>query len=210
MIVVIRENGDVEWTKKFSNILILNIGEPLTTEYKYIYMENTRNAHHAMFKYIYENYENLDDYVIFVTVNEDKFSKICSNMVERIAYYINNGSTPMFEFITHEKLFVNTYKIITNDEQEYHLIEKVQNAYKEIHFKLFKRIEYNVINKCDGLSFIVSKNLILARSKDFYFEIIKILENGDVVEELVIDIIIPKIFTNRFIQFEPTYIENHE
>jgi hypothetical protein len=209
MIVVIRKNGDVEWTKRFSNILILNIGEPLTQEYHH--MENTRTAHLAMFKYIYDNYENLDDYVIFVTVDEDKFSKICNNMVDRIAYYINNGTPPMFEFITHEKLFVNTYKIITDDEQETQLIEQVQNAYKEIFFKLFNRIEYKIVNKCDGLSFIVSKNLILARKKDFYFKIMEILENGNgVVEEMVIDVIIPKIFTNRFIQFEPTYTENYE
>ena len=40
MIVVIRESGCIEWTKRFENIIIFNKGEPLSNEYNCIDIPN--------------------------------------------------------------------------------------------------------------------------------------------------------------------------
>ena len=93
MIVVILQSGCIEWTKKFKNIIIFNKGPPLPDEYNCINIPNIGLEYHTIFSYIYNNYENLDDYIIFITVYEYGYGKICSNMLDKIDYYLNDASS---------------------------------------------------------------------------------------------------------------------
>jgi hypothetical protein len=209
MIVVIRESGCIEWTKRFKNIIIFNKGEPLSNEYNCIDIPNIGKEYHTIFTYIYDNYENLDEYIIFITVYEYGFGKICSNMLDKIEYYLNNNSNTNFEFITHYKEYIHTSKIINEYEIE-NLATNVQDAYAKICSELFGHVEYIYIYKTEGSSFIVSKRTILARSKDFYLKIINRLKDSEFtnINYHVIDVIIQKIFTDRHSNFKIAYEYN--
>ena len=210
MIVVIRNNGCVEWTKQLKNILILNKAEPLSDEYTHINVQNVGREFHTIFTYIYNNYENLDDFIIFITVDDNLYGKICSEMINRIYYYLNNASNPYFEFITHYKYYVHTASILSEREDE-NTVAEVKNAYNRLCIQLFSKIENKYVYKPEGSSFIVSSKLILARSKDFYLKIIKSLEHSEMpIEHYVIDVISQKIFTDRFIHFNVTHRYNGE
>ena len=209
MIVVIRESGCIEWTKRFENIIIFNKGEPLSNEYNCIDIPNIGDEYHTIFTYIYDNYENLEDYIIFITAHEDGYGKICSNKLDKIEYYLTNNSNINFEFITHYKEYIHTSKIINECEIE-NLAINVQDAYAKICSELFRMIEYIYIYKTEGSSFIVSKRIILARSKDFYLKIINILKDNELrnVHHYVIDAIIQKIFMDRHSNFKIAYEYN--
>jgi len=209
MIVVIRESGCIEWTKRFENIIIFNKGEPLSNEYNCIDIPNIGDEYHTIFTYIYDNYENLEDYIIFITVDEDGYRKICSNMLDKIEYYLTNNSNINFEFITSYKEYLHTSKIINESEIE-NLAINVQHAYAKICSELFGWAEYTYIYKTEGSSFIVSKRIILARSKDFYLKIINKLKDCEFgnVHHYVIDVIIQKIFTDRYSNFKIAYEYN--
>jgi hypothetical protein len=89
---------------------------------------------------------------------------------------------------------------------------KVQNAYAKICSELFKRVEYTYIYKTEGSSFIVSKRIILAKSKDFYLKIINILKDSEFrdANHCVIDVIIQKIFMDRHSNFQIAYEYNED
>jgi hypothetical protein len=210
MIVVIRQNGCVEWTKKFKNIIIFNKGEPLSDEYNCINIPNIGREFHTIFTYIYNNYDNLDNYIIFITVDERIYDKISNNMVNRIEYYLNNEINIDFEFITKYKDFLHTGSIIKESESENeNIITDVQNAFTRIYIDLFSILEYKYVYKSEGSSFIVSKKMMQARRKDFYLKIIKALEyNESPIEHFVIEFIIEKIFIDRYTNFEITYTDD--
>lgn len=66
-IVVARYNEDLKWTKQYSNVIIYNKGGKLNDdEYKYISLKNVGREGHTYYTHIYENYDNLTDYVIFL------------------------------------------------------------------------------------------------------------------------------------------------
>ena len=69
IIVVARYNEDIEWTKQFKNVLIYNKGEKLEDGYNEILLENVGREGHTYYKYICDNYDNLEDYIIFLQGN---------------------------------------------------------------------------------------------------------------------------------------------
>ena len=64
-IIVSRYNEEISWTKEFSNVIIYNKGKTLNGEYNEIEIKNVGRESHTYFKYIYDNYNNLDEYTIF-------------------------------------------------------------------------------------------------------------------------------------------------
>jgi hypothetical protein len=64
-IVIARYNEDVLWTKDFSNVLIYNKGNSLTNEFNEILLNNVGREGHTYYKHIYDNYDNLTDYIFF-------------------------------------------------------------------------------------------------------------------------------------------------
>jgi hypothetical protein len=216
MIVVIRQDGCIEWTKKFKNIIIFNKGDVLPDEYNCINIPNIGLTYHTIFTYIYNNYENLDDYIIFITVYAH--TKICSNMLNKIEYYLNNPLNIHFELITHVKERIYT-RCIENDKEpqciddesiDYHSKHDfLENVYIRVCSELFGMVEHKCIYKGRGASFIVSKKMILKRRKPFYLKIIKLLEHSAHPDEhYIIDIIIQKIFADRYTNFKITYEYN--
>jgi len=190
-IIVARYHENISWTKSFSNIIIYNKGEKLEDDYNNVVtLDNVGREGHTYYKYIYDNYDNLDEYTVFL--QGDPFPHT-HNLINILNTYINNKELNLeFEFISqwiidcslegcrhHGGLpLMEVYNNLFNDE------EKKPNTKNRFFFGA-------------GAQFIVSKNRILSRSKEFYKKIITILEkNVNPVEGFVIERFHKLIFTN--------------
>ena len=176
-IVVARYNEKVEWTKYFSNVIIYNKGENLTGDFNQIALSNVGREGHTYYKHIYDNYDNLTDYIIFLQGNPFDHSP---NIISNLNKYVNNKDLNIdFEFLSEKILDCNLSGCI------YHSGIPLIETYK----KLFNINNNNMSFQFGaGAQFIVSKKKILQRPKEFYLKIIKILENNiNPIEGFVIE-----------------------
>lgn len=166
-IIVARYNEDVKWTKQFPNVIIYNKGTKLDDGYSQVFLHNVGREGHTYYKYISDNYENLADYTIFLQGRPFDHSP---NIISNLTKYINNKELSIdFELLSEE---------IHNSSLD--LESKKYWQCKNIH-KTWERVfGENVGNhECifgAGAQFIVSKKKILKNTKEFYKNIVKILE----------------------------------
>jgi hypothetical protein len=185
-IVVARYNEKVEWTKHFSNVIIYNKGEKLTDDFNEILLCNVGREGHTYYKHIYDNYDNLSDYSIFLQGNPFDHSP---NIIHNLNKYVNNTDLNIdFEFLSEKIIDCNLSGCI------YHprylpLIE----TYEKL-FNIRKNIMAFQFGA--GAQFIVSKRKILQRPKEFYLKIVKMLDNNiNPIEGFVIERFHKLIFT---------------
>jgi hypothetical protein len=165
IIVVARYNENIEWTKQFSNVLIYNKGEKLKDLDNQILLENVGREGHTYYKYIYDNYDNLEDYTIFLQANPFDHSP---NIITTLNTYINNKNLNIdFDFISERIIPCNLTGCLW--DMNLPLIDIYEKLFNER--KLEMDFEFG-----QGAQFIVSKNKILKRPKEFYLKIIEILE----------------------------------
>ena len=168
-IVVARYNENIEWTKQFSNVIIYNKGLPLENSYKQIFLNNVGREPHTYYKHIYDNYDNYDnlaEYTIFLQGNPFDHSP---NIISNLNNYINNKELNIdFEFLSEWIISCNIKGCIHHPGLP--LIETYEKIFGE------KKDNNNFLFGA-GAQFIVSKKKILQRPKEFYLNIIKILEN---------------------------------
>lgn len=167
-IVVARYNEDASWTKKFNNVIIYNKGDELDGYNNVIKLNNVGREPHTYYKHIYDNYDNLSKYTIFLqgnpyghwrTGDECGFDK-------RINKYIMNENLNIdFEFIGS----VLNSKI---EKCPHHKSLDMRDLYQKI---FGERVESAELIWGAGAQFIVSKNKILKHPRDFYFNIFNIL-----------------------------------
>lgn len=164
-IVVARYNEDLEWTKQFPNIIVYNKGEPLPDDFNQILLNNFGREGHTYYKYIYDNYDNLADYTIFLQGNPFDHSP---NLIYNLNNYINNEDLSIdFEFLS--ELIVNGNLTGCVEHEGLPLIETYEKLFGE-------RKENMGFQFGAGAQFIVSKQKILQRPKEFYLKIIEILD----------------------------------
>ena len=177
IIIVARYNEDIEWIKQFSNVIIYNKGEKLQDDYNAIFLPNVGREGHTYYKYIYDNYDKLDDYTIFLQGNPFVHSP---NLIKNLNNYINNKDLNInFEFLSETILHTNLIRC------PYHAGIPLIDVYSKIfnEKQLFMNIQFGA-----GGQFIVSKNQILQRPKEFYLKIVKILQNNiNPIEGFVIE-----------------------
>jgi hypothetical protein len=163
-IVVARYNEDVEWTKNFSNIIIYNKGNPLT-DYNQILLNNFGREGHTYFKHIYDNYDNLADYTIFLQGNPFDHSP---NLISNLNNYINNKDLNIdFEFLSELIITCNLINC------SYHAGLPLKETYEKLFGETKENMEFQFGS---GAQFIVSKKKILQRPKEFYLKIIEMLD----------------------------------
>ena len=166
-IVIARYSENVEWSKQFPNVIIYNKGTKLENGYNEISLDNVGREGHTYYKYICDNYQNLAEYTIFLQGTPFDHSQ---NIITNLTEYINNKELSIdFEFLS-EYIFTTTLNI-----------ESIKNwQCKNIH-KTWERI-FGINNNNQeiifgaGAQFIVSKSSILKNTKEFYENIVKILE----------------------------------
>jgi hypothetical protein len=99
-IVVARYNENVEWTRQFNNVTIYNKGEPLNDEFNEIYLNNVGKEGHTFYKHICDNYDNLDDYTIFLQGDPFPHS---NDLLLTLKKYIHKEVIPLdFNFISKD------------------------------------------------------------------------------------------------------------
>lgn len=167
MIIIARYNEDMEWTKQFPNVLIYNKGTTLNENYNQIMLNNVGREGHTYYKYIYDNYDNLDNYTIFLQGNPFDHSP---NVIENINKYINNKDLSIdFEYLSEKLIYTNLSGC------DYHRGIPLKDVYE----KLFgERKDYMIIQFGTGAQFIVSRNKILERPRSFYLKIVEMLEKS--------------------------------
>jgi hypothetical protein len=176
-IIVARYNENIEWTKQFQNVIIYNKGDKLEDGYNEIILNNVGREGHTYYKYIYDNYENLEDYTVFLQGNPFDHSPNIENNLNK---YINNRHLNIdFEFLSEQILNTNFI------DCPYHPGLPLIKTYAKI---FNERILYLNFNFGSGAQFIVSKIQILKRPKEFYLKLIDMLKtNINPIEGYVIE-----------------------
>ena len=196
LIVVSRYNENIEWTTQFPNVIVYNKGTKLEDTYNEICLENVGREGYTYYKYIYDNYDNLEDYTVFLQGNPFDHSP---NIINNLNAYLNNifELTIDFEFLSEHIIDCN----LSGCKWDMSL------PLRNIYYKLFnERKDFLDFKFGAGAQFIVSKKQILNRPKDFYLKIIKMLEHDNCpMEGFVIERFHPLIFSNNIsLITEPT------
>lgn len=166
MIVVSRYQENVEWTKEFPNVLIYNKGEPLDTTYRAIQTENVGREGHTFYKYIYDNYENLEDYTIFLQGNP--FDHIPTIREKLLNYSEAENLNIDFEFVSSNILTTNLRGC------PYHPGLPLIPVYQYLFGEWREDFEFQF---GQGGQFIVSKRAIHRRPREFYFKVMNLLSH---------------------------------
>ena len=187
-IVIANYEEDIEWVNKiprtlYTKLTIYNKGKPknydsLVKKGAKVYsLPNIGREGHTYYKHIYDNYDNLADYTIFLQGNPFDHSP---NIISNLNKYVNNRYLNIdFEFLSETVYNCNLNGCIHHKNLP--LIE--------IYEKLFnKRKEYMEFKFGAGAQFIVSKKKILQRPKEFYLKIVEMLDNNiNPIEGFVIE-----------------------
>ena len=184
-IVVARYNEKIEWTKQFPNVVIYNKGQKLSDEYNEIILQNVGREGHSFYKYIYDNYENLEDYTIFLQGHPFSHHH---NMLNLLKYYTSDKNIDIdFEFLGEYIDECNLSGCILQDNLP--LIPVYEYLFEE------RKTDLKFIFASGG-QFVVSKKMILKRPKDFYLKIIHLLQTSvSPIEGYVIERFHKLIFT---------------
>ena len=185
-IVVSRYNENIEWTKQFSNVIIYNKGNKLTNIFNEFLLKNVGREGHTYYKHIYDNYDNLTDYIIFLQGNPFDHSP---NIMYNLNKYVTNTDLSIdFEFLSEKIIHCNLSGCIHHPDY-LPLIETYEKLFNIR--KNFMDFQFGA-----GAQFIVSKRKILQRPKEFYLKIVKMLENNiNPIEGFVIERFHKLIFT---------------
>lgn len=176
-IIVARYNENIEWTRYFKNVIIYNKGLKLGNGYNEIFLNNVGREGHTYYKYIYDNYDKLDDYTIFLQGTPFDHSP---NIMNNLNKYINNTDLSIdFEFLSENILSSNLSGC------PYHQGLPLIDTYEKLFDERKKNMEF-IFGA--GAQFIVSKKSILKRSKAFYAKIVEMLQNDiNPIEGFVIE-----------------------
>jgi len=179
LIVVARYNEDIAWTKQFSNVLIYNKGNKLEEYYKKVeILDNVGREGHTYYKYIYDNYDNLEDYIIFLQ----------GNPFDHTPNIINDLNTLIYDKIDSNLTYKTLCNLILNCNLNGCPVHP-NLPLREVYFKLFNEHKNDMsFDFGAGAQFIVSKTQILKRPKSFYLKIVEMLENDtNPIEGFVIE-----------------------
>lgn len=219
LIVIARYNEDIEWSKKYSsNVLIINKGDKIEGIEKQIFYPNVGREGHSYYKYIVDNYDNLDDYIIFLQGNpfdhtpniinildniNDIYNKNKENFMNiNINYTIINCGNNNFNNIYIDDIknsnfiYISQYINNTSIRTEENLWEKcktIRDSYEKIFYQKIDddlKFIYGA-----GAQFLVSRESILKHPKEYYEKFYKILEYDiDPIEGYTIERFHKKIF----------------
>ena len=167
-VVVARYNEDIAWTKHFKpeNIIIYNKGNDNINEYKPIKLPTVGREGHTYYKYIYDNYENLPDYTIFVQGYPFDHTK---NIIEDIHHLLYKPD------LNEDFLYLSTvYAPFTFEKGcGYLSIQHLNDTYE----KIFgcKNTTGKQYAFATGAQFMVKRETILKKPKEFYRNIVNML-----------------------------------
>jgi hypothetical protein len=164
-LVISRYNENLDWANQLSNVLIYNKGALIDSAHPILTLPNFGREGHTIFHHIYDNYENLDEYTAFLQGNPFDHSP---NLISNLTKYISSDSIPDFQYLSEN--YYDTYVF----DCPHHSCLPMRIVYN----KVFgcNMMENKKMAFASGAQFIVSKRRILQRPREFYKNIIEILE----------------------------------
>jgi hypothetical protein len=163
-IVVARYNEDVEWTKKYDNVIIYNKGLPLNGYSNVVELPNVGREGHTYYHHIYTNYDTLDEYTIFLQGNPFDHSPNILEDLKKLDDY-------------NTDYLILCKNILTTNTQNcpYHFELPLKSVYETLFGKSheFKQFDFG-----SGAQFIASKNCIQKRPREFYKKIVDLLSTS--------------------------------
>lgn len=165
-IIVARYNEDVNWSKQFPNVIIYNKGVELNDDYNEVFLNNVGREGHTYYKYICDNYDNLSEYTVFLQGNPFDHSP---NLISNLNRYFNNKELDIdFEFLSERILTISM-------SDNCNWFRGCKDIYKTWERIFNETIDNKNLTFGSGAQFIVSKNKILKKPKEFYETIVDIL-----------------------------------
>lgn len=184
-IIIARYNENVEWIKYFIdieniNIIIYNKGNDNIDELNPKKIENVGREGHTYYYHIYNNYNILSDFTIFLQGNPFDHSP---NLIYNIyKILIDDNYNSNFNYLSEYILSCNL------NSCKYHANLPIRSVYEKI-FNIFDKENFD-FNFGAGAQFIIKKENILKHPKEFYLNICNLLNysinpiEGYVVERL--------------------------
>ena len=215
LIVIARYNEDIKWSKKYSsNVLIINKGDKIDGIENQIFYSNVGREGHSYYKYIVDNYDNLDDYIIFLQGNPFDHSPDIIKILDTIIDIYNKNKEEFMNIIVNtninytfincgnnfNNIYINELKnnnfiylsqfinktSIKTEERLWEKCRTIRDSYKKI-FDIKIEDDLNFIYGA-GAQFLVSKEAILKHPKEYYEKFYKLLEyNSDPIEGYTIE-----------------------
>ena len=163
VIVVSRYNEDISWTKQFeeNTVIIYNKGSAIT--HPNIELNNVGREGHTYYHYIYENYDNLPEYMAFLQGNPFDHSPNVIKNLEKLS----DSKDVDFSFLSEKILDCNLSGC------SYHSGIPLISVYEYL-FDEKKTTLYFKFGQ--GAQFIVSRERIKKRPREFYLKIVRLLE----------------------------------
>ena len=172
-IVVSRFNESIEWTEQLDNVIIYNKGDAITHTHPIINLDNVGREGHTFYKYIYDNYHNLDDLTVFLQANPFDH---CPNVIQQI-----HSLTEDVDFMFLSDRILD----ITVSCCNFHAGIPLYDVYRQLFQDDFI---HTPIQFGAGGQFAVSKKLILSQPRSLYLQIINLLDkSSNPIEGFVIE-----------------------
>lgn len=167
-IIVARYNENIEWTKEFPHVIIYNKGMQLNDDdgYNEILLNNVGREGHTYYKYICDNYDNLPDYNVFLQGNPFDHSP---NIISNLHHHIRHGFNLGFAFLS-EHVYCSSL------DRECMLNWQCKNIHQNWKHVFGVNCDNQECIFGAGAQFIVSKKRILQNTKEFYKNILQMLE----------------------------------
>ena len=192
--VITRYNENLEWIKGFKNVIIYNKGLSINhNNFAYhtiiIEQENIGREQYCIYKHIVDNYDNLDEYTLFLQGYPFDHSPNLYDDLLLIENELNNDNHFDFMYVSSNMHISNVLSdtLVGNVDPKF---KNYSPLYEKIFGKSLQGVKAKYVSFGAGSQFIVSKKAILTHEKSFYQNIVDILgycqspSEGHVLERL--------------------------
>ena len=198
MVIISRYNEDISWLKDYNfDYIIYNKGMELIGDSNVINIDNIGNNQRDIFKFIYDNYENLPNVMTFIQANpfdhckKEKFDKLINNNeFTALESYEDiqqgeNYSQMLDEYGGYMEL--NTSWYISSHNHSYNQ-SCVYISFVHFMNSIFKNYEYQRWNRfTPGSQYIITKDIAKFYSKKFWKFLMDILNKNNMTEGHIIE-----------------------
>ena len=165
-LVIARYDEDVTWTNGLKDVIIYNKSSSLpNSKHPFKQLTNVGREGHTYLHHIIQNYDQLDEYTCFMQGNPFNHS----HDIEIRLQLFEKNPIP-FYFLSH---LIYNYNLSYDTTPTPRIENVLQRTYRAIFGKDKINHHYQF---GPGAQFIVSRDLIRSRSKEFYENILHILE----------------------------------
>ena len=197
--VVARYNENINWIKKYKNVIVYNKGKSYDLEKSQIpftTLDNIGREGHTFLYHIINNYDNLSNWIIFVQGNPFDHCPNFYEKIDKLYENINNNLELSNEFnLSNNFNFLSDIIYYSNISNcPYHSNIPLKKVYNDI---FNSNDDDKPIIFSPGAQFYVSKKLILTKPKIYYEKILKLLDyNINPIEGFCIERLWKYIFEN--------------